>query len=91
MLSAFNENLDIHLDTASKIFNINKNEVSADLRRSAKAINFGIIWYISFWSSKTIKCSNIEAKDFIDSYFLRFPNIKNYMEDVKENFIQMVL
>ncbi|MFL2819103.1 MAG: DNA polymerase I [Candidatus Puniceispirillales bacterium] len=84
MLSAFNENIDIHLDTASKIFNKSKDEVTSDLRRSAKAINFGIIYGISpFGLAKQLKCSNSEAKEFIDSYFNRFPNIKNYMEDIK--------
>ena len=84
MLSAFNNGVDIHLDTASKIFNKNKNEITSDLRRSAKAINFGIIYGISpFGLAKQLKCSNSEAKEFIDSYFLRFPNIRSYMDEIK--------
>jgi len=84
MLSAFNNGVDIHLDTAAKIFNKNKNEITSDLRRSAKAINFGIIYGISpFGLAKQLKCSNSEAKEFIDSYFLRFPNIRNYMDEIK--------
>ena len=84
MLSAFNNGVDIHLDTASKIFDKNKNEITSDLRRSAKAINFGIIYGISpFGLAKQLKCSNSEAKEFIDSYFLRFPNIRNYMDEIK--------
>ena len=84
MLSAFNDEVDIHLDTASKIFNKSKNEITSELRRSAKAINFGIIYGISpFGLAKQLKCSNSEAKDFIDSYFLRFPNIRNYMDEIK--------
>ncbi len=84
MLSAFNEGVDIHLDTASKIFNKSKNEITSDLRRSAKAINFGIIYGISpFGLAKQLKCSNSEAKEFIDSYFIRFPNIRNYMDETK--------
>ncbi len=84
MLSAFNDGVDIHLDTASKIFNKNKNEITSDLRRSAKAINFGIIYGISpFGLAKQLNCSNSEAKEFIDSYFLRFPNIRNYMDEIK--------
>ncbi len=84
MLSAFNDGVDIHLDTASKIFNKSKNEITSELRRSAKAINFGIIYGISpFGLAKQLKCSNSEAKEFINSYFLRFPNIRNYMEEIK--------
>ncbi len=84
MLSAFNDNIDIHLDTASKIFNLKKDDISSDLRRSAKAINFGIIYGISaFGLAKQLKCSNTEAKEFINSYFNRFTKIKTYMEDTK--------
>ena len=87
MLEAFNQDLDIHADTASKVFNIPINEMTSDLRRKAKAINFGIIYGISpYGLAKQLKCSSNEAKEFIMSYFKRFPRIKDYMEETKSNF-----
>ena len=84
MLEAFNNNLDIHTDTASKVFGINIDEVNSDHRRRAKTINFGIIYGISpYGLAKQLKCSANEAKDFINAYFFRFPKIRDYMEDIK--------
>ena len=84
MLEAFNQDLDIHADTASKVFNIPINQMTSELRRKAKAINFGIIYGISpYGLAKQLKCSSNEAKLFITSYFNRFPRIKDYMEDIK--------
>ncbi len=84
MLEAFNQDLDIHADTASKVFGIPKDEMTQDIRRKAKAINFGIIYGISSYGlAKQLKCSVNEAKAFINSYFNRFPKIRDYMEEVK--------
>ena len=84
MLEAFNQDLDIHADTASKVFNIPINQMTSELRRKAKAINFGIIYGISpYGLAKQLKCSANEAKLFITSYFNRFPRIRDYMEDIK--------
>ncbi len=84
MLDAFNNDLDIHSDTASKVFGVPINEITSDLRRKAKAINFGIIYGISAYGlAKQLKCSANEAKEFIDSYFKRFPRIRDYMEEIK--------
>ena len=78
---AFNNNEDIHSLTASQVFNKNINEINSDMRRKAKAINFGIIYGISQYGlAKQINVSNIEAEDFLNSYFIKFPEIKNYME-----------
>ena len=86
MLEAFNNDLDIHSDTASKVFGVPINEMTSDLRRKAKAINFGIIYGISAYGlAKQLKCSSNEAKEFIDSYFKRFPRIRDYMEEIKSN------
>ena len=86
MLDAFNENLDIHADTASKVFGIPIEEMTSEFRRKAKAINFGIIYGISAYGlAKQLKCSANEAKDFISSYFYRFPKIRDYMEEIKSN------
>jgi DNA polymerase-1 len=86
MLDAFNNDLDIHSDTASKVFGVPINEMTSDLRRKAKAINFGIIYGISAYGlAKQLKCSANESKEFIDSYFKRFPRIRDYMEEIKSN------
>ena len=86
MIKAFNENVDIHSQTASKVFGIPIEDLDADIRRSAKAINFGIIYGISaFGLSKQLSCSQSEAKNFIESYFDQFPKIKIYMDAMIEN------
>ena len=78
---AFKNNEDIHSLTASQVFNTKIQNVDSDMRRKAKAINFGIIYGISQYGlAKQIGVSNNEAADFLNSYFLRFPEIKDYME-----------
>ena len=78
---AFKNNEDIHSLTASQVFNTNVNKIDSNMRRKAKTINFGIIYGISQYGlAKQIGVSNIEAKDFLNSYFLKFPEIKDYME-----------
>ena len=86
MIKAFNENVDIHSQTASKVFGIPIRDLDSEIRRSAKAINFGIIYGISaFGLSKQLSCSQSEAKNFIESYFDQFPKIKSYMDAMIEN------
>ena len=78
---AFKNKEDIHSLTASQVFNTSINKVDSDMRRKAKAINFGIIYGISQYGlAKQIGVSNVEAEEFLNSYFLKFPEIKNYME-----------
>jgi len=73
-------NEDIHSLTASQVFNVPINEVNEDLRRKAKTINFGIIYGITQYGlAKQISVSNQEALDFINAYFKKFPQIKDYM------------
>jgi len=77
---AFKNNEDIHNLTASQVFNVPIDKVNADLRRKAKTINFGIIYGITQYGlAKQISVSNQEALDFINAYFKKFPEIKNYM------------
>ena len=77
---AFKNNQDIHSLTASQVFNVPIKEISDDLRRKAKALNFGIIYGITQYGlAKQISVSNQEALDFINSYFKKFPEIKDYM------------
>ena len=78
---AFKNTEDIHSLTASQVFNVNIKKVDSDMRRKAKVINFGIIYGISQYGlAKQIGVSNVEAKDFLKSYFIKFPEIKDYME-----------
>ncbi|MDA9624190.1 DNA polymerase I [Pelagibacteraceae bacterium] len=77
---AFKNEEDIHSLTASQVFNVPLNKINEDLRRKAKAINFGIIYGITQYGlAKQISVSNQEALEFINSYFLKFPEIKEYM------------
>jgi len=79
---AFKNNGDIHSLTASQIFNVDISKINQDQRRKAKAINFGIIYGISQYGlAKQINVSNFEAEEFLNSYFLRFPEIKTYMNN----------
>ena len=72
--------MDIHALTASQVFKFQLSKVNDDLRRKAKAINFGIIYGITQYGlAKQISVSNQEALDFINSYFKKFPEIKDYM------------
>jgi len=77
---AFKNNEDVHCLTASQVFNVPINKVNDDLRRKAKTINFGIIYGITQYGlAKQISVSNQEALDFINAYFKKFPEIKDYM------------
>ena len=93
---AFKNNEDIHSLTASQVFNLPINKISEDLRRKAKAINFGIIYGITQYGlAKQISVSNQEALDFINSYFKKFPEIKEYMNSTinfcrKEGYVNNI-
>ena len=79
---AFKNNEDIHSLTASQVFDVDIKKVNQDMRRKAKAINFGIIYGISQYGlAKQINVSNHEADEFLSAYFSRFPEIKIYMDN----------
>ncbi len=79
---AFSNDEDIHSLTASQVFNVDIKKVDQDMRRKAKAINFGIIYGISQYGlAKQINVSNHEADEFLNAYFLKFPEIKIYMDN----------
>ena len=79
---AFKNNQDIHSLTASQVFNVDIKKVDSEMRRKAKAINFGIIYGISQYGlAKQIMVSNLEAENFLKSYFKKFPEIKEYMNN----------
>ena len=82
---AFKNDIDIHSLTASEVFGIALKDMNQDIRRKAKAINFGIIYGISaFGLSNQLDISRSEASDYIRSYFEKFPSIRDYMETTKE-------
>jgi len=83
LLEAFNNNKDIHTKTASDIFGVSEENVTKDMRRQAKAVNFGILYGISNYGlAEDLKISNNEAKEFINKYFDTYPGIKDYMNEV---------
>jgi DNA polymerase-1 len=82
MSEAFNLGLDVHKATAAKVFNVPLEEVSSEMRRKAKTVNFGIIYGVSaFGLAGQIGISRTEAKEIIDQYFVEFPKVKSYMDD----------
>ena len=87
---AFADGIDIHSLTASQMFDVPLAEMTPEIRRKAKAINFGVIYGISgFGLARTLRIPRAEAQAFIDTYFKRFPEIRTYMDDTvmfaKEN------
>ncbi len=85
MLEAFQNNVDIHAQTAAEVFQIPIDQLDSETRRRAKAINFGIIYGISgFGLARQLGISQAEARDYIKAYFNRFPGIKDYMEQMKQ-------
>lgn len=97
LISAFKEGLDIHRKTASEVFKTPLDEVTSLQRGRAKAVNFGIVYGISDFSlSKDIKVSKKEARTYIDTYFERYPKVKEYMDEsvktAKENgYVKTIL
>jgi len=82
MLEAFNQGIDIHSTTASKVFKVGLTDVTSDMRRKAKMVNFGIIYGISaFGLSQRLNIPRGEAKEIIDAYWVEFPKIKQFMDD----------
>ncbi|GAB4022534.1 DNA polymerase I [Spirosoma koreense] len=85
MLDAFNNGVDIHTQTASKVFHVPISDVTSDQRRKAKTINFGIIYGISsFGLSQRLKIPRKEAAQIIDDYFAEFPAVKAYIDQCIE-------
>ncbi len=97
LIEAFRKGIDVHADTASKVFNVPLNEVTSSMRRSAKAVNFGIIYGISEYGlAKNIGVSPRQAREYIDAYFKTYPEVREYMDKnvafAKENgFVKTVL
>ncbi|WP_303817910.1 DNA polymerase I [Actinobacillus minor] len=84
MLKAFAEGKDIHRSTASEIFGVPLDEVTGEQRRNAKAINFGLIYGMSeFGLSNQLGISRADAKQYMEAYFNRYPNVLQFMTDIK--------
>lgn len=85
LITAFNEGKDIHRSTAAEIFGIPLNEVTSEQRRSAKAINFGLIYGMSsFGLSNQLGISRANAQKYMDLYFQRYPGVQTFMVDIRE-------
>lgn len=85
LIHAFTSGEDIHTMTAAKVYGVNPSEVTKEMRRSAKAVNFGIVYGQSKYGlAKNLGISNNEAQEFIDKYFATYPGVKDYMEYEKE-------
>ncbi|MEZ5147451.1 MAG: DNA polymerase I [Bacteroidales bacterium] len=96
MIKAFNDGIDIHTATASKVYGVDLDQVTSDQRRNAKTVNFGIVYGISaFGLSERLNIPRGEARDIIDSYFEQYPGVKAYMnksvEFARENgYVQTI-
>jgi len=85
LLKAFTDGEDVHRATAAEVFGVAPEQVTTDLRRSAKAINFGLIYGMSsFGLAQQLGLSRNQAQSYIDLYFARYPGVKNYMDRVRE-------
>ncbi|MDD3347180.1 DNA polymerase I [Oscillibacter sp.] len=85
MRAAFTSGQDIHTATAAQVFHVAPDEVTHEMRRRAKAVNFGIVYGISAFSlSQDIGVSVAEAKDYMEAYFATFPDVRRYMDAVVE-------
>ena len=86
---AFEEDRDIHAMTASELFNVSIKEVSSDLRRKSKAVNFGIAYGQGVYGlSETLGITRSESKEIIENYFKKFKKIKDYMESIQQDLTQ---
>ena len=96
LVGAFSEGLDVHRATAAEVFGVGVDEVSGDQRRSAKAINFGLIYGMSaFGLARQLRVSRKAAQGYVDMYFARYPGVRAYMDRTRahaaeEGFVETV-
>ena len=84
MIAAFNAGQDIHATTAAGVFGVPLEEVTKDMRRSAKAVNFGLIYGMSaFGLTRSTELTLAEAEDFVAAYFAKFPGVKRYLDSIR--------
>ena len=85
LLGAFGDDLDVHAATAAEVFELDLDKVTPDNRRAAKAINFGLMYGMSaFGLSKQLGISRGQAQEYVDLYFDRYPGVKKFMDDIRE-------
>lgn len=85
LITAFNEDKDIHSYTASEVFGVELKDVTSEHRRHAKAVNFGLIYGMSaFGLAKQLGIDRASAQEYIDTYFARYPGVKQYMDDIRK-------
>jgi DNA polymerase-1 len=83
LIQAFKDGMDIHTKTAMDVFHVEKEEVTSNMRRQAKAVNFGIVYGISDYGlSQSLKITRKEAGNFISRYLESYPKVKDYMEEI---------
>jgi DNA polymerase-1 len=96
LVAAFAEDLDVHRATAAEVFGVNADDVTTDHRRSAKAINFGLMYGMSaFGLGKQLGIGRGQAQEYVDLYFARYPGVKKFMDDIRqqardEGFVETV-
>jgi DNA polymerase-1 len=89
LIQAFLEDQDIHAATAAAVGNMNVDQVTPEMRRNAKAINFGLIYGMSaFGLTRTTELTLAEAENFVKAYFERFPGVQNYLEDTRLSVVE---
>ncbi|HKX55327.1 MAG TPA: DNA polymerase I, partial [Xanthomonadales bacterium] len=85
LLNAFQSGVDVHRSTAAEVFGVDYDAVDSDQRRAAKAINFGLMYGMSaFGLAKQLSIGRQEAQAYMDTYFLRYPGVQQYMEQTRE-------
>jgi len=85
LLKAFHDEIDVHQATASEVFGVAYDDVDSDHRRAAKAINFGLMYGMSaFGLSRQLNIGRTEAQAYMDTYFMRYPGVQQYMEQTRE-------
>ena len=85
LLKAFHDKVDVHQFTASEVFDTDYDKVDSDHRRAAKAINFGLMYGMSaFGLARQLNIGRAEAQAYMDTYFMRYPGVRQFMEDTRE-------
>lgn len=85
LLEAFRNEMDVHTKTAMDVFHVKEEDVTGNMRRSAKAVNFGIVYGISDYGlSQSLSIPRKEAQEFIDRYLASYPKVRDYMDSIKE-------
>ena len=97
LTNAFNNNIDVHSSTAAEVFGVTINEVTQDQRRSAKAINFGLMYGMSaFGLTRQLGITRAEAQEYLDKYFARYTGVRDYMNNIKakakeDKFVETIM